>query len=254
MFNLSPIPVPDLSGKTVLVTGAGQGIGARLFELLTTHGAQVFAGIYGPLTDENQSHLKGAHILDLDIRQPVDVENTINAIGQASGKLDVLVNNAGTISEIGPIDSLDSAALSAAFDVNVAGQHRMTIAALPLLKASRGAIVNAGTGAATTPMEGWTAYCCSKAGARMLTGMFDMELAGTGVQSFFIGIPPTDTDMQAKIRTSGLNPISQIAQDDLVDPDVPASVMAWLCSDEARNLKDVFIDVRDAFFTQKMSK
>ena len=60
-------------------------------------------------------------------------------------------------------------ALKPAFEVNVIGLHRMTVACLPLLRGSKGVIVNAGTGAATTPMKGWTGYCTSKAAARMMT-------------------------------------------------------------------------------------
>jgi NAD(P)-dependent dehydrogenase (short-subunit alcohol dehydrogenase family) len=114
-------------------------------------------------------------------------------------------------------------------------------------------IVNGGTGAATQPMEGWTAYCSSKAGARMMTQMMAIELASDGILARFIGIPPTDTAMQGEIRQAGLNPISQIPQDDLVDPAVPASVMAWLCSDQARQLEEVILDVRQPPFPAMMS-
>lgn len=252
MFNLSPIPVPDLSGKTVLVTGAGQGIGAQLVEILLKQGATVYAGVFGVPLADSQKKLAGATVLNLDVTHQSDVDSVVHTITRTAGKLDVLVNNAGIISTIGPIESLKSESLSAAFDVNVAGLHRMTTACLPLLTVSKGVVVNAGTGAATTPMEGWTAYCCSKAGAHMLTRMFDMELANTGIQHFFIGIPPTDTDMQAKIRVAGLNPISKIAQQDLVKPDVSASVMAYLCSDEARELENVMLDVRDEMFKEMM--
>ena len=46
MFNLYQVTVPDLSGKTILVTGAGRGIGAELVRVLAEHGARVFAGIH----------------------------------------------------------------------------------------------------------------------------------------------------------------------------------------------------------------
>jgi NAD(P)-dependent dehydrogenase (short-subunit alcohol dehydrogenase family) len=136
--------------------------------------------------------------------------------------------------------------------VNVIGVHRMVVAALPLLRASRGTIVNAGTGAATTPMEGWTAYCTSKAGVHMLTRLLALELGPEGIQSFFIGIPPTDTAMQAEIRAAGLNPISKIPQDQLVPTAVPASVMAFLCSAEARGIDEVLLDVRQDRFKAMM--
>ena len=252
MFNLAPVPVPDLSGKTILVTGAGQGIGAQLVEILVKQGAEVFAGVLSTPSVKNMELLEGAQVFTLDVREQQQVASAISQIESRIGGLDVLVNNAGIISPIGHLAQLDSDTLTEAFEVNVAGVHRVSRAALPLLQKNQGTIVNAGTGAATTPMEGWVAYCCSKAAVHMLTRMFEKELSGDGIKSFFIGIPPTDTEMQAKIRKAGLNPISKIPQADLVDPRVPASVMAWLCSDEARELDEALLDVRDEFFTQMM--
>ena len=245
MFDLLAVPVPDLSGKTIFVTGAGRGIGAVLCGLLASNGATVFAGVPGAPEPDWAHHLTGCEVVALDVTDPTSVAQ---AVAHLPGRLDVLVNNAGTISPIGHVDEIDSDALARTFDVNVTGMHRMIRAALPLLEASKGAIVNAGTGAATTPMEGWTAYCSSKAAARMLTQMCAMELSDRGIQSFFIGIPPTDTAMQDAIRGAGLNPISKIPQADLVAPEIPASVMAWLCGPEARALEDCILDTRDAFF------
>ncbi len=247
MFNLAPVPVPDLSGRTILLTGAGRGIGAALTRLLVDRGAIVIAGIYGKV--ESPELLDGAKTISLDVTSQEQVDDAIAVVGE---RLDVVVNNAGVIAPIGHAANLPSDSLRHAFDVNVMGVHRMTAAALPLLKASGGVIVNAGTGAATTPMEGWTAYCSSKAAMHMLTRMFAMELENDGVRAVFIGIPPTDTDMQGSIREAGLNPISKIAKSDLVDPKVPASVMAWLCSDEAKTRTDVIQDVRDDFFKPMM--
>jgi NAD(P)-dependent dehydrogenase (short-subunit alcohol dehydrogenase family) len=129
----------------------------------------------------------------------------------------------------------------------------MTIAALPLLRRSRGRIINAGTGAATTPLEGWAAYCSSKAGMQMLTRMMALELAGDGIKAFFVGIPPTDTTMQDKIRTSGLNRVSRIPKGDLVPIAVPASCMAWLCGPDIGGLDEVLLDVREEPFIGQMN-
>lgn len=249
MFNLAKVPVPDLSGRTVLVTGSGRGIGAALVHTLVAHGATVFAGFYGAA---DMGALAGAITFPLDVTDPGSVAAAVAQVTAFGGTLDVLVNNAGVIAPIGHLAHLPSDALKSAFDVNVIGLHRMSVACLPLLRASKGAIVNAGTGAATTPMEGWTGYCTSKAAARMMTQMMALELAGDGIQSFFIGIPPTDTSMQAEIRLAGLNPISKIPQSSLVHPDIPASVMAWLCSADARAVDEVLLDVRHARFTAMM--
>ena len=162
MFNLAPVPVPDLSARVVLVTGAGKGIGAELVRILVANGARVYAGVFAG--EAAEALPDAATVLTLDVTKQADVEAAIARITAESGRLDVLVNNAGMITPIGPLADLASDALAPAFGVNVIGVHRMAIAALPLLRASKGVIVNAGTGAATTPMEGWTVYCATKAG------------------------------------------------------------------------------------------
>ena len=85
----------------------------------------------------------------------------------------------------------------------------------------------------------------------MLSQMMAMEL-GPDVKCFFVGIPPTDTAMQGAIREAGFNPISQIPQEKLVRPAVPASVMAWMCGPQARDVEEVLLDVRQEIFTKMM--
>ena len=215
MFNLSPVPVPDLSGRVVLVTGAGKGIGAELVRILVAKGAKVFAGIYPG--EAAEALPAAAVVLALDVTKQADVDAAVARVQAESGRLDVLVNNAGVIAPIGPLDAVPSDAL----------------------------------GAATTPMEGWTVYCSTKAGMRMLTQMMAMELA-PAVKTFFVGIPPTDTAMQGTIRQAGFNPISKIPQDKLVRTSVPASVMAWMCGPHARDVEEVLLDVRQEIFTKMM--
>ncbi|MDO8311986.1 MAG: SDR family NAD(P)-dependent oxidoreductase, partial [Sideroxyarcus sp.] len=161
MFNLSPVPVPDLSGKTILVTGAGKGIGAELVRTLAAHGARVFAGVYS--TDMLADFPTGVTVLPLDVTSQADVDAAVRQISEAGGRLDVLVNNAGIIAPIGHLFTIPSDALTPAFAVNVIGVHRMVLAFLPLLRASMGLIIIAVTVAATTQLEGWVAYCSSKA-------------------------------------------------------------------------------------------
>jgi NAD(P)-dependent dehydrogenase (short-subunit alcohol dehydrogenase family) len=249
MFNLAPVPVPDLSQRVVLVTGAGKGIGAELVRILVASGARVYAGVFASESVEYLPEAATQLILDFTVQG--DVDAAMARITRESGRLDVLVNNAGMITPIGPLAQIPTDALAAAFAVNVMGVHRMAVAALPMLRAAKGVIVNAGTGAATTPMEGWTVYCSTKAGMHMLTRLMAAELS-PDVKTFFIGIPPTDTAMQGTIRASGLNPISQIPQEKLVPPAVPASCMAWLCGPQARDVAEVLLDVRQEIFTKMM--
>lgn len=252
MFNLSPVPVPDLTGKTILITGAGKGIGAATVRILVENGARVYAGVYH--SDDVEPLPSEAIVLPIDVTRQADVDAAIARLSAETGGLDALINNAGVISPIGMFSILQSEALTSAFAVNVTGVHRMTAAALPLLRKKSGTIINAGTGAATTPMEGWTAYCSSKAALHMLTRMMALELSGSEVRVFFLGIPPTDTAMQGAIRASGINPISQIPKEKLVDPNVPASCMALLCDMAASQISEVLLDVRQEFFTNLMTE
>ena len=157
IFDLHAVPLPDLSGKTILVTGAGRGIGLVLAGLLAGQGAQVFAGIKDGSAEDIERQVQGVTVLNLDVTRPESIAAAIRTVQDKAGKLDALVNNAGSINPIGHVDRIDSDAFARVFDVNVVGMHRMILASLPLLEVSQGVIVNAGTGAATTPMEGWTA-------------------------------------------------------------------------------------------------
>jgi hypothetical protein len=77
-------------------------------------------------------------------------------------------------------------------------------------------------------------------------------MASFGIKTFFLGIPPTDTSMQEKIRRSGLNKVSEIPQSALNAVEVPASVITWLCSPKARKIEAILVDVRDELFVKMM--
>ncbi|MEO9299761.1 SDR family oxidoreductase [Devosia alba] len=247
MNALGMMPLPDLRGKVALITGAGRGIGRAAAELLLQAGATVFAGVR-----ENET-VEGAVTLLLDVTDASSVAAAFAAINQQVDHLDVLINNAGIVSPIGHVDDVDAEAFAIALNVNIAGPLRVAQAALPLLRAAKGVIINAGSGAAFSPLEGWAAYCTSKAGLTMLSRVIDLENSGQGIKSFTLGIPPTNTEMQGVIRSSGLNPVSQIPKENLVAPAIPASVMVWLCGDEARGIAELTVDVRDDRFRALMA-
>jgi NAD(P)-dependent dehydrogenase (short-subunit alcohol dehydrogenase family) len=249
MSQLRPVPIESIEGAIALVTGASQGIGLGTALSLHAAGAKVIAGYY-----QRPSPSLPAEIdqISMDVTQQSAVDSVAELIGEKYGALDILINNAGTIAPIGHLGDLSSEDIAMALDVNVVGTHRVVKAMLPFLKRSRGVIVNAGSGAAFTPLEGWAAYCSSKAALAMLSRVIDLELGSFGIKTFFIGIPPTDTTMQAKIRSSGLNKVSQIPQSALNGVEIPASVITWLCSPKAREIEAILVDVRDEIFVKMM--
>jgi NAD(P)-dependent dehydrogenase (short-subunit alcohol dehydrogenase family) len=175
----------NISGKTVLVTGANRGIGQALVtEALSRGASRVYAGTRQPL-----AHPDGrVTVLTLDVTDAAQIQ----AAAEQVGSLDLLINNAG----IAPYDDLtDRAALEQSLAVNLFGTWGVTQAFLPLLTSSRGAIVNNVSVMALAPFPLTPAYAISKAAAFNLTQSLRALLAGRGVQVHAALTGPTDTDM-----------------------------------------------------------
>jgi len=245
--------IPPLEASTAVVTGAGRGIGAACVRQLLKSGASVLALVQpqaenelGPLAAQFPQRLR---ILDVDVRSTDQVSAAAAVAQQQFGGANVLVNNAGVIRPIGRLGDIDPDQWAEVLAVNAAGAMRCTNAFIPQLVARQGVIVNMSSGAAYRPLEGWSAYCASKAALVMLSRATDLEYRQQGLRVFSLGIPPTDTSMQGSVRDSGINEISRIPQQSLNAPQVTAAVVAWLCGPQARTqIEKVEIDVRDPEF------
>lgn len=251
------IPVPDLAGKVAFVTGASTGIGVEAVAGLLRAGASVFASSLSsePLPEWVRALDDGARLFELrcDVTSQDQVDAAFGVVARKCARLDILINSAGVVEPIGPLAEVDVEAWAHCIDVNINGVMRCTRKALPLLVESKGIIVNASSGAARMALEGWSAYCTSKAGLSMLSRATDHEYRSRSVRVFALGIGPTDTGMQAAIRASGVNPVAKIPQGDLTHPRVPASVMVWLCGPDARAIDEVEIDLREDRFQALMT-
>ena len=144
--------------------------------------------------------------------------------------MDVLINNAGVIEPISRIAESDPEKWGNAVDINLKGVYHGMRAVMPgMLARGSGTIITVGSGAAHFALEGWSSYCSAKAGALMLTTAGDKETAGNGLIHINFSPGTIRTDMQRRIRESGINPVSQIDPDDLVDPVIPAKLLVYLC-------------------------
>lgn len=250
--------LPDLSGKVVVITGAGRGIGAVTSRFMAAAGASVIAAVKpgsGNEALEKRHDLRGQiTTIECDVRRDDDVLNVFNVTSNTHKHLDALVNSAGMIAPIGHIQDVDTDQWMECLAVNAGGAFRCTKTFLPMLLAAKGTIVNVSSGAAYRPLEGWSAYCSSKAALVMLSRASMHEYGERGLRVFALGVPPTDTKMQALIRASGLNPISQIPREKLEPPETAAAVIAWLCGPEAHVVKEIEVDVRDPLFTYLRSE
>jgi len=235
-----------LKGKRVILTGASRGIGAAAARLFAEAGARL--GLAGRPSEELQAvaDATGARLLPCDVADYAQVEGAIAAMVQAEGGLDVLINNAGVIDPIASLATADPAAWTRQIAVNLNGVFHGMRAALPVMLAQGGGtIITVGSGAAYNPLEGWSGYCTSKAGAIMLTRAAHLE-AGATVRVLSLSPGTVATDMQAAIRASGVNPVSQLDWSAHIPPEWPARALAWMCSADADDHRGGEVSLRDA--------
>jgi NAD(P)-dependent dehydrogenase (short-subunit alcohol dehydrogenase family) len=157
----------DLAQKVVLVTGGGQGLGAAICSELAQAGADVFVADRSEAPEAvsaalcNEGHR--AYALRGDVGNQDDVQRLIGEVKQRFGRLDALVNNAGIDRTTG-VDALEVADWDAIIQTNLRGPFLLSKYALPLLRESRGDIINI---ASTAAKRGWpnaSAYHASKWG------------------------------------------------------------------------------------------
>ena len=154
-----------LDGRKALITGAGSGIGEATARVLSAAGASVFiVDIDRPRAEKLASELPGSTALICDITDEAAVERMFAGIPA----LDILVNNAG-IGLVGNIQETGLADFQRLFRVNVEGMFLVTKAAMPVLLASHGCIVNMGSVAALVGVKRRFAYCATKGAVVALT-------------------------------------------------------------------------------------
>lgn len=231
----------------VAITGASRGIGAAAARHFADAGARVAliardAAALATLAAEIGPQ---ALALPCDITDFAQVEAAVAQIEARWGRLDVLVNNAGTIDPIARLAEADPAAWGRLIDINLTGVFHGMRAALPLMRrAGHGSILTVSSGAAHRPLEGWSAYCASKAGAAMLTRAFHEE-EGDWLRVMGLSPGTVATDMQRAIRASGVNPVSQIDWNDHIPADWPARALVWMCGAAAERFRGQEISLRD---------
>jgi len=162
------------------------------------------------------------------------------------GGLDVLINNAGVIEPISHLADADADDWGAAIDINLKGVFHGFRAALPVMIAARGgSILTVSSGAAHNPVEAWSAYNASKAGAAMLTRCADLENRARGIRAIGLSPGTVATEMQRDIKASGINPISQLDWSVHIPADWPARCLLWMCGPGADGYLGGEISLRD---------
>ncbi|HEY5384401.1 MAG TPA: SDR family oxidoreductase [Acidimicrobiales bacterium] len=164
---------PPLEGQVVAVTGSSSGIGAATASAFAADGAAVLINSARSVTEGEAvaASLPDALYVQGDITDPEVPERLVAAALDRWGRLDTLVNNAGTTAVI-PHHDVAAATVDVwrrIFEVNVFGTWAMTVAALPALRAAHGSVVNVASVAGVRPTGSSIPYAASKAALNHMT-------------------------------------------------------------------------------------
>lgn len=245
----------QMTGKTVLITGASRGIGAEAGRVFAAAGANVVltarsGDAIGALADEIGPQ---ALAVTCDVSRFDAVAAAVDAAVARFGGLDVAICNAGVIEPISRMAEADPEGWNEAIDINLKGVFHVMRAALPVMKsAGAGSILTVSSGAAHSPIEGWSHYCASKAGAAMLTSCLDAEERASGIRAMGLSPGTVATRMQREIKASGINPVSKLEWSDHVPADWPARTLLWMCGPEADAHIGTEISLRDDAIRRKV--
>lgn len=235
-------------GKTVVVTGAGSGIGQGIAERFAAEGANVvLAGRTGPKLDRVAATLDATRTLvqPCDVARYDQVRSLIDAAVQRFGGLDVMVNNAGVAPE-GEAAELSLDDWQLALQVDLSGVFHGCKAALPQLLARRGCIVNTASVSGLGADWALTAYNAAKGGVVNLTRALALDYGGRGVRVNAVCPSLTRSAMTAEMfedealmaRFMERLPLGRAAE-----PADIAGVVAFLASDDARFVNGVNLPV-----------
>jgi NAD(P)-dependent dehydrogenase (short-subunit alcohol dehydrogenase family) len=188
----------NIADKAVLITGANRGIGEALVQQALRRGAKrVYAGMR-----QTVAHSDGRVTpLKLDVTSASDIQRAVEEVGN----LDVLINNAG-VAIYDDLSNFD--VIEQHLAVNFLGSLRVTHAFLPLLKRSKGAIINNLSLAALAALPVVPSYSISKAAMFNMTQSLRALLAGQGVTVHAVVLGPIDTDMNRGFEIPKASPKS----------------------------------------------
>jgi NAD(P)-dependent dehydrogenase (short-subunit alcohol dehydrogenase family) len=191
--------VPDtrLTDRTVIVTGAGSGIGRATAIAFANAGAHVLGvGRREASLLQTASEHPAVATFVADICVDGAPEAVIEEAARRWGRVDVLVNNAGAAA-IGPLGEVTGARITDLFALNVTAPSLLARAALPNLREVHGSIINVSSTFGHRPLPGGSHYAASKSAIESLTRSWALELAADNVRVNAVAPGPTESEALA---------------------------------------------------------
>lgn len=189
------------TSNTVVVTGASSGIGEAIALHLDELGFTVFAGVRRKADAEALARRASDRLtpIRLDVTDAGSIAEATKVVEDATqGRLDALVNNAG-LSVNGPLELVPVEQIEQLMKVNVVGLMAVTRALLPMIRRTRGRIVNIGSGHGLLAVPDKSAYAASKFAVRAISDALRVELLPFGVTVSHLAVGKVETAVLGKI-------------------------------------------------------
>ena len=237
---------PDrFTGKTVIVTGAGSGIGRATASRVAREGGRVIAvDISQERLDDFKNELIDANITTVvgDITEDESVQNIINAAGQT---VDALANVAGIMDNMTPLHEMSDDVWNRVMNVNVLGMMKLSRAVLPLmLEKHAGSIVNIGSEASLKASAAGAAYTTSKHAVAGLSKSMAFMYGPSGIRTNVVAPGAVLTNIEAnyesKLGGDRVNSILPTAPDAAEAPALAAAI-TFLLSDDSVNINGAIL-------------
>jgi NAD(P)-dependent dehydrogenase (short-subunit alcohol dehydrogenase family) len=251
---VTTVAAPELAGRIALITGAANGLGARMAQVFAAAGARVvIADLDEDAGPALAGTLAGAGFRRLDVTREADWLETLDAIAREQGVLDILVNNAGYYRPNVPLEQMELALWQRHFAVNADGPFLGCREALRRMQGRGGVVLNVASTAAVAGFVNGAAYSASKAALSMLTRLAARSGAphGIRVNAILPGATPT-----AMLRSNALPGQSEeelfevlrghYPMGRLATPDDIAAAALFLCSDRAAFISGALVPVDGA--------
>ncbi len=235
--------------QVAIVTGASRGLGAAIADRLLSPASRLVCIARSPndaLAARAQAMQAPLDYLRHDLADSRDTDRLAGVLAallrtHRDARRFVLVNNAGVVEPIGPIESLRSEAIATSLQVNLGSLIRLTAAFLEATDEAAGErrILSISSGAARHPIAGWAAYCATKAAVDMFTRCIVDEQASRANAARACALAPgvLDTQMQSTIRAADFPSIERFRRlkDEgalLAPAEAAARIVAYLDRDD----------------------
>jgi 3-oxoacyl-[acyl-carrier protein] reductase len=233
----------DFTGRTVLVTGGARGIGRALSTFFADAGADLAVADVDPDALAATADLEGAMALQMDVSDPESVAAGIELVVERTGRIDVVVNNAGILRDR-VVWKLTDSEWQAVLGVHLTGTFNVTRAAIPIMREQGyGRFVNVTSYTGLHGNVGQANYAAAKAGIIGFTRTTAKELARFGITVNAIS-PNAETDMVSSIPPDRLEELrAQIPMGRFSAPSEVGPAVGFLASEEAGYITGVVLPV-----------